>query len=208
MKKTPIIIAVCIIVAGFFLARSCSLGAKYEAMKDQYEAYRLIAKADNEMKMRAIEEANRVILARDAEIRRFLAEVAENDKVLSETQQSLHNLQQLEPTIQDKDELILNLRGQIFKLTEMFTLSQNTVASQRAIISNWEEKYNAQVKISEAWKAQYENELHLRVAAEGLITTLEGKVKVARLKGRAWTIVAIAAGGYVGYRLIERAVSK
>jgi serine phosphatase RsbU (regulator of sigma subunit) len=185
----------------FYVARGCRLREDYRELKDQYETYRSIAKADNEMKMKTIAEANRVILAKDAEISRLSGEVVLNQDALHETQEDLRVLQALEPTIKDKDELITNLRGQVSRLTEMFNLSQNTVSNQLDIIKAWELKYNAQVEVSESWKSMYESEVTLRKLAEGLVSNLEVDVRKYRAMGRVKTVMVVALGGYLAYSI-------
>jgi len=99
--------------------------------------------------------------------------------------------------------LVINLRGQIKTLTDMFSLADKEIAVRDGIIRAWESKYNTQVDITEVWKRQYESEHNLRLMAEGLVKNLEGRVRIGTLRGRALTIVGAVVVGYVGYRLIK-----
>ena len=210
MKKlaTPIII-LCVVVAGVFVLRSCKFTDKYKQMKLQYEEYRAIAKADNDIQRETIREANKIILDKTAEIRELENTVKQKDRQVRVLSNQLDELKDAEPSQPEleNEPLVINLRLQIARLTEMFNLSQNVIAEKDKIILAWEVKYNALERVSEAWRNQYENEAKLRGLAEGLVANLEGQVRRANFKSKVLTVAVVAVGAYAGYRLVK-AVSK
>jgi small-conductance mechanosensitive channel len=184
--------------------RTCGADKKLAQAEAKYEAYRAIAQADHEIKMRTIEAANAKILEQDRKISALEGDVVKADEQLLSVNESLNKLQEIEPTIKDKDALITNLRGQVSRLTEMFNLSQNIVETQREIIADWKLKCEAQVEISEAWKAQYEGEHGLRVQAEGLFKIAEQRLRVNKRWAKVATVAAGVAAGVVAFELIKK----
>jgi hypothetical protein len=89
-------------------------------------------------------------------------------------------------------------------LNDMVGELKTSLAIRDRIIIEWQGKFDAQVKITDQWIRSYDQEHRLRLLAEGLVTNLEGKVKVAKLKGRAATVVAVVVGGGLVYSLLKK----
>ena len=200
-----IIAIVCAVAAIVFFFRSCRSDSMYRAMKQQYEGYRAIAEADHKMSMDRIEELTKEIGDRDKEIGQLERTILQKSATIRELSTRLDELQNAEPSQPEleKEPLVINLRAQIAKLTEMFALSQGVVEEQRKVIVEWEGKFVAQEKISAEWKQAYEREHALRLSCEGLNKQLEKSYRISLLKGKVVTVAAVAIGGGLIYSLLK-----
>jgi hypothetical protein len=208
MKKyLPIIAGVFALVAIVSFLRSCGLSEKYREQKLAYTELRAVTDADHAVQLLFIAERDKLIAQKDAEIVQYTERITTYQRQLSVLHTQLNELQNTEPPTTPEVEslpIVINLRGQVARLTEMFSVSQRIVSEENEIIKAWEVKFAAQVDISESWKKQYEDEHALRLACEGMNKTLENKVKTTRFRGKIWTAAALVAGGYAGYRLLTK----
>lgn len=205
--KTIITIAViaCLIISMLFVARGCSLDSKYRNMKLQYEGYRAIAEADHELMMKRIALLSGEIVMRDKAIAGLEEIILVKNQRIAVVSAQLAELQNAEPVAPELEAhpLVINLRGQINNLTEMFTLSQNVVTTQRQEIEELGGKCIALESIGTEWKRAYERQLALRVQAEEVFKVCEQRLKMNRGLGTAKTVVIVAAGAYIGSRLLK-----
>lgn len=205
MKK-PIITAVVIIalvVSIFCVARSCKSNSDYKNLKLQYAGYKAIAEAGHEISQNHIKELNGTIAGLTSDIAGKESEIAEKDGRIAALSVRLDELQNTEPPTTPEIEampIVINLRGQVARLTEMFSLAQETINTQREEIALWAKKYEAQAAISGEWQSEYEREHQLRLMSEGIVGRLERRVRGAKFLNKA-AIVAVA--GAVAYGLLK-----
>ena len=208
MKKyLPIIAGVFALVAIVSFLRSCGLSEKYREQKLAYTELRAVTDADHAVQLLFIAERDKIITTQNEKIEGFVGQVTTYQRQLSVLHSQLEELQNTEPPTTPEIEslpIVINLRGQVSRLTEMFTLANSIIAEKDKIIKAWEVKFAAQVDISESWKKQYEDEHTLRLACEGMNKTLESKVRTIAFRGKIWTAAALVAGGYAGYRLLTK----
>jgi len=202
-----IIAIVCAVAAVVFCFRSCVVTEKYRKQKLAYTELRAITNADHRIQLDIIAEREKVITLQNEEITKYVGQVKVKDAKIKALSAQLDELQNVEPSQPEleNEPLVINLRGQVARLTEMFTLSQGVVADKDKIILAWEVKYNAQVDISLAWKKSYDEEHALRLSCESLNKALESRVGLFRLKGKVLTVATAITAGYIGYRLIKDA---
>ena len=185
--KTIITLAViaCLVISMLFVARSCKLDSKYREMKLQYEGYRAIAEADHELMMKRIALLSGEIVMRDKAIAGLEEIILVKNQRIAEGSARLAELQNAEPVSPELEShpLVINLRGQVSKLTKMFTLSQDVVTTQKQELEEWPKKFNAQVTISETWRQRYENEHALRLGCENLLTISEKRGIILKVFG-------------------------
>lgn len=207
-KKTIITLAViaCLIISMLFVARSCSLDRKYQEMRLQYEGYRAIAEADHELMMKRIALLSGEIVMRDKAIAGLEEIILVKNQRIAEVSARLAGLQNAEPVAPELEShpLIINLRGQINNLTEMFTLSQNVVTTQRQEIEELGGKCIALESIGTEWKQAYEKEHALRVQAEEVFKVCEKRLKVNKGWGTAKTVLIVVAGTYIAGNAIRK----
>jgi len=214
-KLLPLALVLAVGLAIVFLARSCDLGSKYAQEKAKYETYRALVRADAEVQARERAKQQALIEEKDREIATAHGKIDSLNGVLAVQEQTNSTLTEQAKLLKEQVQPVIDanpvLKAYVFNLTEqinnlngmVFTLKQ-TVAEKDKIIGAWEQKFNAQVVISETWKKQYEGESSLRAMSEQMVKGLESRLKIERLKGRAWTVVAAVAGGYVVYSLVKK----
>ena len=137
MKKlTPAVIVALIAASLFLLTRNCGLSDKYKLSWHDYEELKKITEADKQLSLAHIEQlnnaiglANKVIVQKEAEI----TQKAEQIKVLSRDLADLIANEPSQPELESQP-LVVSLRGQISRLTEMFSLAQKTIADKDDII--------------------------------------------------------------------------
>ena len=192
-KLTKIFIGVCAVLTMFFILRSCAADTKLREAKLRYEGYRAIAMADHEMSMRRIAALTSEVGNLTNEIELIETQLVKKTLQLEAVSSQLDELQNAEPVQPEleSEPLVISLRAQVAKVTEMFHLSQGIVESQRGEIILWERKYEAQVSISNEWKGAYEREHSLRIQAEDLFNLCERRVKMNGFWG---TVRGVAVG--------------
>jgi len=91
-----------------------------------------------------------------------------------------------------------------FKLRELdnvwsakFTLLEGIVVEKDKQITAWAGKHDAQVAISDAWKAKYEGSQRLLSISMGLNKSLIRKVRTQAILGNIKTGAVVAAAGYI-----------
>lgn len=211
MKKYPwlkyVIVGAALLLLVIYLGRSCSIRGKYQELHGEYKTLKAISDEDRR-------QLNAVIAAKSAEIEQLTKKISD----------IIANVGQPSPAEVDKDQKIAELAAKVLALeaqgdlagalaaskAECVQLSEKfTLAEQRHKLNIWEldqawqAKYNAQVRISDAWKKQYENEAALNAVSQKLIGTLESKVKILRLKSNVKSLAIVAAGGYLAYQAIK-----
>jgi hypothetical protein len=201
--KTKHIITAALVVALVLLAvsqfRACKLDKKYRDMKAAYETERRIAEADHALSMGRIDELTNAIGQMDEAIVQKDIEItqkAEQIKVLSRDLAYL--IANEPPTTPDIESMpiVINLRGQLSKLTEMYSLCEQAVTLQSEEIDVLKGKCIALGAIGEEWRVQYDKEHALRLSAEGLFKL--GEHRVGLNKTIAKVAVGVAAIVVVG----------
>jgi len=175
-------------------------------MRLQYEGYRAIAEADHELMMKRIALLSGEIVMRDKAIAGLEEIILVKNQRIAEVSARLAGLQNAEPVAPELEShpLIINLRGQINNLTEMFTLSQNVVTTQRQEIEELGGKCIALESIGTEWKQAYEKEHALRVQAEEVFKVCEKRLKVNKGWGTAKTVLIVVAGTYIAGNAIRK----
>ena len=210
MKKLlgPVIIAALLILCLTFLDRACNSNAALVKAKADYAELKRITEADHAMsldRMAALEadklalqgqvDAKQVVIeARDTTIASLRGKVTtsniENEKLRTEVQPVIDAnpalaefVASLDAGIVLRDYLIVEQEGQINALKEQGRLK--------------DERFAVQVKLTEEWRTQYENEHALRIASEGLCEDYAHALKVNKLwaaVGKYGPPVAFIAG--------------
>jgi septal ring factor EnvC (AmiA/AmiB activator) len=207
MKNTIVVILViALIVCSFFAYRSCRSDSKLSKQLLKYEELKSQSEASHDASLKLIDGLTARIGQMTEEIVQLETDVAERQtKINLLSDQLAAIVGQEPPTTPDIEAMpiVINLRAQVATLTEMFALASNSIIDKDIAISKWEEKYNAQVKISAEWKNNYDMEYALRVQAEELFKSCEHSKKVNKLWGN---VKAVALGLAAG--VVVSAVSK
>lgn len=180
---------------------------RYSVAVGRYEEALKIAKADDAIKDKELKEQAVIIAEQDKVIAGILADAEkpsasdiEKDKAIAELVQKLHQLEISGDTIAQVD----NLKAQVKAWAEKFSLAE-TRHSQGLFDLNaaWQVKFDAQVVISNVWKAKYESEAYLRSLAEKNWKTAETKLKWARTVSNVEKLIILGVGGKVIYDALQ-----
>jgi ElaB/YqjD/DUF883 family membrane-anchored ribosome-binding protein len=208
VKTRSIILAalvVVLVVLGIAQLRSCKLDKKYRDLKAAYETERNIANAGHALSVAHIEELNNAIGQADKTIVKLNGVIREKSVLISELSIQLDGLIDNEPPTTPEIEsmpIVVSLRKQVGKLTEMYSLSQEVITLQNESATVLRGKFDAQVTISETWKQEHDKEHALRLSCESLLKLSERRVS------NPWKIVkSVAVGvaaGFVAGSLLKK----
>ena len=180
--------------------------AKYLALKATYDQAVKDAAAQHALDLSTIVLNTESIALKDAAIAEKEAKVTRyvgKASTLAAELAALRNAEPIQPELETQP-LVINLRAQIGNLTQALSISAGVIENKDGIISDWSAKFDAQAKISEAWKRAYNDEHRLRLLSEDLNKSLEHQGRVSRLYGK----VSMAALAGAGVYLVINAISK
>jgi hypothetical protein len=193
-------LVVVLVVLGIAQLRSCKLDKKYRDLKAEYETDRKVFEADHALSMGRIDELTNAIGQADETIVKKDAELLSKTKQLAQLSNQLDELVDNEPPTTPDIEampIIINLRGQLSKLTEMYIISGQTITLQSEEIAVLKGKCNTLESIGTEWKQSYDKEHALRVNCESLLKLSEKRVSNPWKTVRN-VAVGVAAGFVVG----------
>jgi len=200
MKLKTIIMLVIItglIVSIVFAARSCASLSKAKA---DYAEYRRTVETENELMSNRVDGLNAAIAQKDeaiGQLERKVTQYVEKNSTLRAELTALQNAEPVQPEL-EKEPLVISLRSQVSKLTEMFTLATDTITTQSQEIDLLRGKAALLEEVAGEWKGAYERERQLRVQAEGLFKIYEHRLKMNRF----WKTTAVVATGVAASLLL------
>lgn len=201
MKRlvAPVAVAAVIFLALMCLDRSCQSDAALAQAKAEYDALKKANELYQAEQEQVLLRANETIAQQDATIAAANAAIREKDARITLLSRELADIVGQEPHQPEleTEPLVINLRAQVARLSEMFALAMAANADQQRVITSWETKYDAQVSVSESWKRRYESELALRLQVEKLFRLSEQRRRSSRF-WKAAAIVGTAAGVAAG----------
>ena len=153
-----------------------------------------IAKANE-----VVAQKNTIIAEKNAAIGHLTNAIGRKDSDLTQLVQKMHRLE----VNGDLPAQVANLKAQIAAWSSKFTLAQAVIAEKDKVISAWAAKFNAQVVISESWKAKYDAECRIRHLAEQGWKASESKLRWTRVMGNIKSGAVIAAAGYIIFNAIQ-----
>ena len=195
-----IILIIGTIIIGY---KACNLYDELSVQKGKYEAYREVAKADYAKVAQVVIGQKNIIAAKDAEIAVHKQSVFKKSEQIAKTNTKLSDLEASYSILSTDVLKIDNLTQQVAGWKAQFSLAQEVIAEKDKIIAAWEVKFDAQVVISDEYKAGWDREIQLRKMCEGMVSGLEGKLRRTSFFAKAVTGVAVVAGGYIGYKLVK-----
>jgi len=203
--KTKLIIAgfIALAIASWLGLKSCRLTDNLSKLKGEYQVYKEKAIAENEKLTTACENQITLINKLDKQIKDTEGDIAHKDEAIKNKSNQISALEKELAGISDKDAKIANLTKQVGDWKEQFSLAQAIIVDKDKIIYDWKQKFDAQVVKRDSWEKKYENEAKLRLVAEKGWKAAEWGIKTARLASNVKSLVILATGGYLVYRLIK-----
>jgi len=196
-KKGYWIIAVIIIIMAFSAYKACRITDEFSRLKGEYKILKKQFEQSKKEGRERIGGLEREIRQKDGEIEKYQAGIAEREKNLTEGKKKIASLEKERENLKDKDEIIANLETQVRQWAEQFSTCQDIIAEKDKIIFSLTGKYEAQVKISAEYKANWEGEHTLRVMAEKQLRLAERHLIEARFWSNVKTAAIITTGTYI-----------
>ena len=198
--------AVAIILAFFlFLSiRTCNqIYDESSALKGEYDALKAQAAKDKAEGGKAIQILETAIEQRDSIIAGLNLDIQKTEAGLAQAAGRIEELEAVEATLTDKDEIITNLRAQIAEWRERFTLAQSVIRDKDAIIFSMSEKYESQRKVSLEYKAQRDAAWVVIEKADIRFSVLEKRLRKQRGQSLVWKIFGGVGWGVLGYKSLK-----
>lgn len=196
MKKNVVIAILLLALAGMgYLYFTES--ARFRVARERYEAQLRDRDAQFLAAQGRIEGLSQEIRARSEANAILQASVAAKDAKITLLSGQLANIVGQEPPTTPEVEslpIVINLRAQVAKLSEMFALSEAASKEKDDIIYNWEVKFNSQVKITLEWVRRYEQENALRLAAESMFKMSQRQSTKTKIICGAIAVAAVIYG--------------
>lgn len=204
-KWAWLILAFCVVGLLALIYQSCTVDATAEYYKGKYAAEMELRAAENDIHSARIEELLIVIEARDTEIESLIETRIENERERIVLLARIERLQAEEPVQPEleTEPLVINLRAQILELTLVVDTQEQIIQGSNKIIFNLTEKYNAQVGISDSYRAMYENEKELHRLAIDRLKIADRRIASLRFTGNAKNVLVVVAGGAIAYLLLK-----
>lgn len=208
MKKKKLITIgaiVLIVIAGLFVLaqKSCNLYDELSVLKGENQQLKKDTEALEVFNQEFREEKNEEIAELRGEIDSLNTKISSNETKLKVKDRLIDDLETEFFTLTDKDDMIMNLKSQVEKWKEKFSLAEEIIADQKKQIINWKLSYEAQVEISEKWRESYEREQALRKHGEKLYAEAEKRIKGLRFKFKVSKIIVVGGIAGLAYGLLK-----
>lgn len=201
---TVVIGLVVLLTLGFLADQACNvLPGRLQEAEARYRAAVAVAAEKDAQAAEARAALVAAIAEREAMEAALKAEVAQANSELAVVSQQLEALQGQEPPTTPDIEampIVISLRAQVRTLSEGFSLAMETIKKQEERIVLLERDKADLLSLVGSWKAQYEREHSLRLAAEGLYEDSQKVFGLFRLSGTVKNVVigGLAAGTIYG----------
>ena len=206
MKPASWIILALILALGVAVYDGCRIRDKASIAIGKYqEAIEQAKKLDAE-KDKAIVNQQAIIVLKDKLISESVQEITVINTAIGAKDSAIAGLKDKLKVLEAAGDLsgqVANLQEQVRVWAEKFSLAESIIAEKDKIIADWAAKFTAQVEISEAWKAKYESEAHLRTLAESGWKLSERKLKRTKIMSNVKTGLVVGALGYFTFSAIK-----
>lgn len=197
---TTVAMVAALLVSSIFFLRSCAADGRLQEMKLQYETYRAINTAAHEMMSTRLDKLNSEVAAKDqiiGQLEQKIDTYVKKTALLTAELEELQNAEPVQPEL-ESEPLVINLRAQVGKLTDMFSLATNTITLQNEKIDVLKGKVKLWEEVAGEWKGAFERERELRLQAEGLFKACERSQRMNKF----WRTTSLVATGAVAGLLL------
>jgi len=174
---------------------------KASVVVGRYQEAAAIAEADAKLKDALIAKQNTIIGQKDKEIAEKIKIIGQKTNAIGQKDKELDKIRGTWP------KLSADCRAKLLELdntwAQKFSLSEAIIAEKDKVISAWAVKFNAQVVISESWKAKYDAECRLLQLATQGWKVAERKLRWTRVMSTVKSGLIVGTLGYIGYSAIK-----
>ena len=180
---------------------------KYSIAVGQYQEALKSAKALNVEKDKAITDAQKMITLQTAKIAELLGNAGKPSPSEVEKDKTIATLKKKNAELAAAGDYKAAYEGtqtEIRAWSDKFTFAEERHKTELFDLNAlWQGKFDAQVTISESWKAKYDAECRIRTLAEKGWKASERKLKWTRIVGNLKTGLILAAVAAVGYEELK-----
>jgi uncharacterized protein HemX len=178
-------------------------GVKQRILKAEYEAMRVETEENSLIQKAQIEGLRQIIEQKDRHISQLNEHIVEKQVEISTLHEQTDKLEAEYETLLREPDKIDNLTQQVTLWKQKFSIAETIIESKDKIIFDMNQKYVAQLDISNYYKKLYENEYALRLKAEARIKLYENQITGLKIGGTIKTGLVIGLAGVVIYGLVR-----
>ncbi len=194
---------VIIILFTLSMVRSCRIEDNYSKLKGAYEEYRRIVEADAKIKDALIAQQISAIAELDKKIDTSEQVIGHVSNAIGQKNTDLLNLEKSLTQAKTDAERVPILTSMVETWSAKYAHLESVVSEKDKQLAAWGGKFDAQIQISDAWKAKYEAEHALRLSGETLNKALEGKYRRAKMVSSVKNVALIALAGVATYQFVK-----
>jgi hypothetical protein len=207
-KPLPLILAILAAFAlGLFLGltRGCKgLGQDYWIERAKYDAAVASADAQHKTDLQFVQDQKAIIAEKDKRITAILAEAGKPSQAERAKDAQISDLSARVASLESQGDLAGALsaaKDEIRVWSEKFTLAEQRHKSDLFNLNvEWQGKFDAQVKISDAGWAAYDREHALRLVSDSLRIKAEHAANTNGIVAKVEGAIILGVGGYLGVK--------
>ena len=202
IKFIAVVVVLCLAIV-FLVMDKCGSSSKLDELKGEYKEANEIAKVEKMIKEEIIKKQNEIIEKQDSLIAEASKKAEIKNSHISRLGSTITDLEDEFDTLEQQDAKIGNLMQQVEAWKEKFSLAQGIIADKDEIIFSLNEKYNAQLIISDSYKSLYETLQVNTKKLEKIVTVQDWQIKKYKLTGGLKTGIVLGLAGLVAYGVLK-----
>jgi len=198
----PILIglAIILLIVGITsVNKACKLTDKVSYLGGELKILRQEAATLKKDKLAEIAKAEQTKKDMDKIVKAKDTDIARKTEIINHLTGTIGQLDDALAVAKTDAERVIILTAQVKQWSDKFTLAEGIIADKDDVIFSLNAKYEAQVKISNNWKALFDTEITKSKIQEDLSSALKRDLRLCRLGGRVKSGLVIAGVAAVVY---------
>ena len=201
--KYWVLVGILILSVVFLTFDKCGSSIKLDRLKGEYKEAKETAKVEKLIKEEIIKKQQEEIEVLNTTIEVKNTTIAKKERSITELDADVLSLERSFLEENDKDAKISNLIEQVSIWKEKFTLSQGIIADKDEIIFSLSQKYQAQLVISDSYKAMYDTLAVNTEKLRSVVRAQDWRIKKLTITSRVKTGIVLAITGVVIYSFLK-----
>ena len=207
------IFGILLVVFCIILLHSCNLGDRVSRLQGELRVANSIltetekiAEKNIDKSLAKIDDLQKDTSKLKVEVSNSMVKIGEKDELIVRMEDELYELRvhmDSSNQLENLQEQVVNLEGQVNTWKEKFTLAQKIITDKDSVIFNLKQQYTLQINISADYKKLYEDTKGVLNRSEVLIGITKRKLRTAKFGGTFKTIAIGVLGGYVAFKLLK-----
>jgi len=207
------IFGILLVVFCIILLHSCNLGDRVSRLQGELRVANSIltetekiAEKNIGKSLAKIDDLQKDTSKLKVEVSNSMVKIGEKDELIVRMEDELYELRvhmDSSNQLENLQEQVVNLEGQVNTWKEKFTLAQKIITDKDSVIFNLKQQYTLQINISADYKKLYEDTKDVLKRTEVLLSTTTRKLRTAKYSGAVKTATVFLLGGYVAFKLLK-----